>query len=185
MAGPFARRVVYRVRQFISGLLAYSRALGSGERREVQAVLPEAALSLFAGMPRNDQRHSLNVLRALRAAGYHHPALLQAALLHDAAKRYARLTLLHRTAIVLLRAIRPGVLHGWTQGPEPRPGHWRRPFWVYARHAERGAADAAAAGCDPLACLLIRHHQDVLPVAGLDPAAADLLAVLQNADDNQ
>lgn len=189
MSGLFsrvpARRVAYRVRQFVSGLLAYARPLSATEWREVRAVLPEPALPLFAAMPRNDQRHSLNVLRAVVAAGHDHPALLQAALLHDAAKRATGLTLLHRTTIVLLRAFRPAVLQQWAHGALPRPGHWRRPFWIYAHHAEQGAADAAAAGCDPLACLLMRHHQDSLPVAGLDPAAANLLSVLQRADDNQ
>lgn len=182
---PSPQRVAYRVRQFASGLLASRRGLTAAERREVQAILPLAAQPLFDAMPRNDQRHSLNVLQALAAAGYDHPALLQAALLHDTAKRTARLTLLHRTAIVLLRAYRPGLLESWARGIEPRPGHWRRPFWVYAHHAEQGAAEAATAGCDALTCLLMRHHQDHLPVAGLDAATLHLLAALQHADDNQ
>lgn len=182
---PSLHRAAYRVRQFAAGLLAYRRGLTAAERREVQVILPPAAQPLFDAMPRNDQRHSLNVLRALVAAGHDHPALLRAALLHDAAKSAARLTLLHRTAIVLLRAYRPGLLEAWARGPLPRRGHWRRPFWVYAHHAEQGAVAAAAAGCDALTCLLVRHHQDHPPVAGLDAAAAQLLAALQRADDNQ
>ncbi len=182
---PSPRRVAYRVRQFTAGLLAYRRALTPAERREVQAVLPVRAQPLFDAMPRNDQRHSLNVLRALRAAGYDHPALLQAALLHDTAKRAARLTLLHRTAIVLLRAYRSDLLAQWARGSLPHRDDWRRPFWLYTHHAEQGAADAAAAGCDTLTCLLMRHHQDHLPVAGLDAATLHLLAALQHADDNQ
>ncbi len=182
---PSRQRVAYRVRQFVAGLLAGSRGLTAVERRVVQAILPVGAQPLFDAMPPGDQRHSLNVLRALAAAGHDHPALLQAALLHDTAKRAARLTLLHRTAIVLLRAYRPALLKSWARGPQPRPGHWRRPFWVYAHHAQQGAAEAAAAGCDALTCLLMRHHQDHLPVAGLDTATLHLLAALQHADDNQ
>mgnify|MGYP007112888099 CR=1 FL=1 len=48
-------------------ILAARRALTPAERREVEAILPVRAQPLFDAMPRNDQRHSLNVLRALAA----------------------------------------------------------------------------------------------------------------------
>ncbi len=150
----------------------------------MQAVLPVRAQPLFDAMPRNGQRHSLNVLRALAAAGQAHPALLRSALLHDTTKRAARLTLLHRTASCCCGPTDPTCSQSG-RGPLPRQGDWRRPFWLYTHHAEQGAADAAAAGCDTLTCLLMRHHQDHLPVAGLDAATLHLLAALQRADDNQ
>jgi hypothetical protein len=179
------RRMAYRVGQFARSVLAYSRGLSAAEWREVEAVLPEQARPLFRAMPRNDQRHSLNVLRALRARGYYQPSLLQAALLHDTAKSAAGLTLLHRTVIVLLKAYRPALLNRWSHSPRTGVGGWRRPFQAYACHASQGATMAAASGCDPLTCLLVRHHQDELPVAGLDAATMDLLAILQQADDSQ
>ncbi len=162
-------------------------------------------------MPRNDQHHSLAVLRTLRAAGHAEPALLQAALLHDAAKAAAGLTLLHRVAIVLLKAFRPQILHAWAALPQPAQSDLRYPFWAHANHPAAGADLAAAAGCDPLAALLIQRHQDSdskslsdsekrpqpltdSPRRGFSPSgggfqplnarADDLLAALQAADDD-
>ena len=76
---------VYRVRQFGSALATRGRPLTEAGRTEVRAWLPATAWPLFDAMPHNDQHHSLNVLSSLRAAGRAEPALMQAALLHDAA----------------------------------------------------------------------------------------------------
>ena len=93
-----------------------------------------------------------------------HPALQQAALLHDVAKAGAGLTLLHRVAVVLLKE--SGARTCW-RGPgrmvrSRREGNLRYPFWAHAHHPEtRGAGVAAGAGCDPLAAVeLIRRHQE-------------------------
>lgn len=197
MRGIFLRRAAYRVRQFFRALAASLTPLTEAERVEAAAVLPAGARPLFDAMPRNDQRHSLAVLRVLRAAGHQEPALLQAALLHDAAKAVAGLTLLHRVAMVLLKASRPGLLAGWAALPQPARSDPRYPFWAHANHPAIGADMAAAAGCDPLAVLLIRRHQDpvhVGPRGGLPPSDGvpqppddrvdDLLAALQAADDD-
>lgn len=182
MNASLARRATYRVRQFFRAVAAHLVPLTDVERAEAYAILPETARPLFDAMPRNDQRHSLAVLRALRAQGHDEPALFQAALLHDAAKAAAGLTLLHRVAIVLLKAFRPQVLLAWTALPQPARRDLRYPFWAHANHPARGAALAAASGCDPLAVALIRHHQE--PVA-LRTADFDYwLAALQAADDD-
>lgn len=162
MGVPVLRRAAYRVRQFFRALAASLAPLTAAEQAAARAVLPEMAWPLFDAMPRNDQRHSLAVLRALRAAGRHEPALLQAALLHDAAKAAAGLTLLHRVAIVLLKAFRPQVLAAWAALPQPPRSDLRYPFWAHANHPATGADMAAAAGCEPLAVLLIRRHQDLV-----------------------
>lgn len=178
-----ARRATYRVRQFMRALGAYIRPLTDDERAEVRAWLPEAAWPLFAAMPRNDQRHSLNVLRTLRAAGHDDVALLQAALLHDAAKSTGGVTLFHRVAVVLLKVARPDWAARMAQAPKPDRGSLRYPFWAHAHHPHLGAEMAAAAGCAPLAVTLIRRHQEVqvaAPNAPTDP----LLAALQAADDD-
>ncbi len=101
------RRAAYRIRQFVAAIAAYRAPLRGEERAEARAWLPRDAWPLFDGMPRNDQRHSLNILRALAAAGYDDPALMQAALLHDVAKSTGGVTLFHRVAAVLLKAARP------------------------------------------------------------------------------
>ena len=72
-------------------------------------------------MPRNDQRHSLNVLRSLRAAGHDEPALMQAALLHDVAKSTGGVTLFHRVAVVLLKIVRPDWARSHGADPAARP----------------------------------------------------------------
>jgi hypothetical protein len=142
---------------------------------------------LFAGMPRSDQRHALSVLRTVRAArlppdGETERALWQAALLHDCAKQWGGIRLYHRVAVVLLHAIAAPLAARWAAGPEPAPASWRRPLCAHARHPEQGAQLAASAGCDTLAVLLIRHHQDRLPSSCGDALVDRLLPLLQAAD---
>lgn len=177
------RRAAYRAHQFFGAVAAYLAPLTQAERAEARAILPERARPLFDAMPRNDQRHSLQVARTLRSGGYDDPAVLQAALLHDAAKAEGGLTLFHRVAVVLLKALHPRWLAGWRSRPAPSRGDLRYPFWAHENHPARGARLAAEAGCDPLAAALIRRHQD-RPVATSDPRFDRNLAALQAADDD-
>ena len=184
MAAIWPQRAWYRGRQFAAALAATVRPLTPEERRAALSDLPPAAWALFDGMSRADQRHSLGVMRALRQAGYAQPALTQAALLHDCAKREGGVQLWHRVAMVLLKAFRPALLRRWMRGLAPKRGMWRYPLWAHAHHPQRGAELAAAAGCDPLAVTLIRRHQDVLPHGAGDSQVDRLLAALQAADDD-
>jgi hypothetical protein len=179
VSGPL-RRARYRVRQFTDAVGAAVSPLTPSEHGQARAVLPAAAWPLFEAMPRADQRHSLRVWRTLRARGRDDRALAQAALLHDCAKRQGGVTLMHRVAVVLLKAYAPETLRGWAAIPAPGPGGWRQPFWAHAHHPEAGAALAAQAGCDPAAVDLIRRHQD--PPG--DGPSDHLLAALQAADDD-
>ena len=153
-------RAVYRVHQFGSALTTRGRPLAEVEQAEVRAWLPAAAWPLFDAMPHNDQHHSLNVLHSLRAADHAEPALMQAALLHDVAKSTGGVTLLHRVAVVLIKIMWPGWLARLAQAPAPARGDPRYPFWAHANHPHLGAEMAAAAGCDSLAVMLIRRHQE-------------------------
>jgi hypothetical protein len=184
MGLTYGRRTIYRVRQFVLALRAALQPLMPAELAEVRAYLPEAGRLLFSGMPSADQRHSLNVLRALRDAGHDAPALMQAALLHDCAKREGGVRLWHRVAMVLLKAFRPAVLACWASEPAPARTAWRYPMWAHLHHPQRSAELAAAAGCDPLAVALIRHHQDPPQALTGEPSAGKLLAALQAADDD-
>ncbi len=183
------RRAAYRVRQFFRAVGACLAPLDEAERAEVYAVLPERARPLFDAMPRNDQRHGLEVLRALRLRGYGEAAaqpmaaLLQAALLHDAAKAEGGITLLHRVAIVLLKAFRPHWLAGWRGRAAPPHGDLRYPFWMHVNHPALGAQLAAEAGCPPQTVNLIRRHQDPIVATGERSGDNDL-AALQAADDD-
>jgi hypothetical protein len=134
-------------------------------------------------MPRYDQRHSLNVAHTLRVAGYHHPELQVAALLHDVAKSSGPLQLWHRVAIVLLRAFVPRWMAWLTRKAEP--GHWRYPFYAHRMHAEIGARWAEEAGCSSLAVWLIANHQSFVDqgTSGREDSRVRLLAALRWADD--
>lgn len=127
-------------------------------------------------MPAAYQRHGLNVLRRLEAAGHDDADLLRAALLHDVAKGSA-IRLGHRVLIVLLDRFAPGAL-AWLA----RDGvaGWRRPFYVNRSHAEIGAGLARAAGATPRTIELIHRHHDP-PAPGDDEA----LRALRGADANE
>jgi hypothetical protein len=174
------RRAVYRVGQFWRGLRAQVRP---EELARAAALLPPPALALFRRMPPDAQRHSLNVLYTLEAAGYAQPALAAAALLHDVGKGAAqvgrlKLGLWLRGPLVLAEAWTPGLLRRLAVD---NPGRgWRYGLYVHLHHAELGAAWAAQAGCDPLTCWLIAHHQDRAAQGAADPEG--LLAALQWAD---
>lgn len=122
-------------------------------------------------MELQDQRHSLNVFYQLSEAGHDDRELLQAALLHDVGKARAGLGICHRVAIVLLRAIRPGLVRGI--GSADRRS-WRNPFWVHQHHGQLGAELVARRGGSKKLVELVRHHQH--------PSAEPLAQALYRAD---
>ncbi len=178
-------RVVYRVRQFVAALNVW----GFVEEAALRSYLSRAQITLFRTMPATEQRHALTVLRTLERKGYSEPPLAQAALLHDVGKvvtpptgseRSQSITVWHRVAGVLLRAVQPALLDRIALN---EPGSWRFPFYVLVHHAERSAEMCAAAGSDPLAVALIRWHHASPEHSGLDSHAQALLAALQSADE--
>lgn len=165
---------LYRVRQFLRAIRA--QGASAEELRELQAILNPDQMALFQCLPGYDQRHSLEVMAALRAAGHDEPALLAAALLHDAAK--TRLRLRHRALVTLVRALAPAWAAHLSRG---RGTGWQAPFVIAAHHAAWGAEMAARAGSDPLTVALIRHHHH--PSNGATEESR-LLAAFQAADDD-
>lgn len=145
---------MYRVRQFLYA--ARAQPLQPGEERQVRSILGGDALALFQTMPLGDQRHALEILNGLLAQGITARPPLQAALLHDVAKR--EIGLGYRTAVVLLTRLSPTALERLAS-PDPRSV--RYPFYLSLHHPERGAELAARAGADPRAVALIRAHQRV------------------------
>lgn len=190
---PAARRawhhVAYRVGQFWQGLWA---SVSPEEQATAAAILGPQLAPLFARMPTDAQRHSLNVLAQVRAAGNRHPDLLQAALLHDVGKcatassglgKDMRLGLWLRGPLVLLDAFFPRLVARWASA-DPAHG-WRYLMYVHREHPAIGAAWAAAAGASPLCCWLIAQHQtspDDLPPNAPHDGRRALLAALQAAD---
>jgi hypothetical protein len=172
------------VRQFCRAALAPLVPLEPAAWAAAQALLPRDARPLFDAMARSDQQHAWRVLRSLQARGFYDLPLMQAALLHDCAKRGGRVSLWHRVAVVLLRAFRPDWLERWGQLPAPPRRGWRYPFWAHWNHPQLGAEMAAACGCDPRAVLLIARHQDP-PTNGTGHDELDTwLAALRRADDD-
>ncbi len=184
MPAGFARRAAYRVRQFVQALQARWRGPDERELAQARRALPDAGWRLFRAMPHSDQVHALKVLAAVRAAGLDDPALAQAALLHDVAKHLGGVNLLHRVAVVLIKALAPSLWQRLKTSPEPSRRNLLYPLWAHANHPATSAELAAAAGCRPLAVSLIRRHQESLPPG--DPRTAEdrLLLALQRADDD-
>ncbi len=177
------------MRQFFAAL---SARVSQDDLRQADAHLPPEARRLFRKMSAADQRHSLAVMRALEGAGHTHPALLTAALLHDAGKSAARLTPVHRAVIVLLGRFWPAALEwlarelpgGDSSLANPVPGkiNWRWPFIVHRCHPGLGAQWAKQAGCDASSVALIRRHQEL--VTEPRDEFEQLLVQLQQADKN-
>jgi len=177
-------RAAYRVRQFGRALLAMLRGPDAQDLEQARKVLPPSGWQLFRAMPRADQMHALNVWRSIRKAGWNHLALSQAALLHDVAKHEGGVTLLHRVAVVLIKAFAPGSWQRLKSWPEPSRRDYRYPLWAHANHPRGSAMLAESVGCLAEAVDLIRRHQEPLRSAPPYAAADDLLGALQAADDD-
>ena len=174
-------RIFWRIRQFVRGIFAN---VDAREMLEVTRALPKAAVCRFCQMPLDGQRHSLNVLYTLQAAGWHDPDLAAAALLHDVGKVAGDaagipLSPWIRGPLVLLAALAPAKV-GALAADDSAAG-WRYLLHVHQKHPAIGAAWAAADGCSALTCWLIEHHQEN---RNGKPAQKweELLAILQWAD---
>lgn len=184
MRANLPRRVAYRVQQFGRALLATWHGPDRQELEQARAALPQAGWQLFAGMPHAEQRHALSVWRSLKAGGHEQPELAQAALLHDVAKHRGGVGLVHRVAVVLIKALTPGIWRRLKTLAEPPRTDLRYPLWAHAHHPACGAVLASAAGCSPKAVDLIRRHQESLATSQFGKPADALLAALQAADDD-
>lgn len=138
-----------RIRQFRRYITA---SVSASERAALRGWLTPRQLDLFESMHRADQRHGLDVIASLEAAGYTDPDLRLAGLFHDAAKG-------------------PGVGVGprvaWSLAG--RYGSWvivvtrwlpgfAMAFGRLRDHAEQSAELALAAGCPAATAELIRHQ---------------------------
>ena len=150
----------------------------------MDALLPPAAQRLFDRMPRDAQRHSINVMQTLQAAGMTDSELLTAALLHEVGKVAAddarvRINMGLRGPLVLAETFAPQQL-ARTASHDVSDG-WRYAVHVHLDHPAIGAARLAEAGLTPLTCWLVACHQDK-HVDDADPRVRELLAALQWAD---
>ncbi|MDZ7844913.1 MAG: HD domain-containing protein [Anaerolineales bacterium] len=169
-------RIFYRVWQ---SWQTVTGSLSEQDLEDVRQDLSPAEIELFQSMSLADQAHSLRVYRALAAEGRDHPALLTAALLHDAGKADRSFNLFDRTAVVLLKKFLPGSYQ--SRGRSGSKG-WERAVFIAREHPRWGAELAQEAGSDPLAVWLIRHHQADLSTLHAGPEKLGLLSFLKQAD---
>ncbi len=163
--------VLYRIGQGLQHF-GFVAPLTRQDYAEVERWLPPASCQLFRTMSRADQQHSLRVCRGLQMRGCTEEDMLAAALLHDIGKSQGRVPFWTRPAIVLGKALFPGLLKRLVVSPQilatrslPR---WQRALSSAWWHAEIGAELAAAAGLSECAALYIRtHHQPRGPAAAL------------------
>ena len=150
-----------KVRQFVRHV---GGRVSEADRAALATWLSPAQLALFATMHRADQRHGLDVVADLQAAGHRDPELLLAGLLHDASKGPS-VRVSHRAAWALGERYGGGIhrLAGRLPG-------FAAAFARIREHPERSAELALAAGCSQRTAELIRHQ-----AAPLDPAAGEAL----------
>jgi hypothetical protein len=159
----WAERARYRIAQFFDGWRAVVTTQDLSLVEQVLSPVGSEAAELFRRMPVDAQAHSLRVVKALQADGPTPPDLAAAALLHDVGKvaaddAGAYLGLWLRGPIVLLEAWHPDLL---VRMASPQPGaDLRYALYVHLAHPQIGATWAEEAGCSPLTCWLIAHHQD-------------------------
>ncbi len=151
-----------RVRAYVGGRIS------PADLRSIEALASPAQLALFRSMHRSDQRHSLDVVAALRAGGMTEPDLLLAGLLHDAGK--GSTGLLPRIVYSL------GQAYGrWIPAIfRPLPG-FAEALVRLERHPELSARLAATVGCNARTVELIRHH--------VEPRDEELGRLLRLADE--
>ncbi|MBI4670604.1 MAG: hypothetical protein HY741_02915, partial [Chloroflexi bacterium] len=135
------------------------------------------AFALYQTMPLGDQRHALVLLDGLAAQGFRARPVLEAALLHDVAKRSVGLG--YRTGVILMNKFSPTAL---ARVARANPNDWRYPFYVSLHHPELGAELAARAGVTEPTLTLIRAHQMTTP-AFQDPLLCEWHRALKTLDD--
>ncbi|HET7676723.1 MAG TPA: hypothetical protein VFK38_02645 [Candidatus Limnocylindrales bacterium] len=126
--------------------------VSTAERAALASWLSPDQLALFEAMHPADQRHGLDVVAHLRAAGHDDRELLLAGLFHDAAKG---------PSVGLWQRI------AWSLGERYGAWAWRLAgllpgfsdaFERLRDHAERSARFALAAGCSARTAELIRRQ---------------------------
>jgi hypothetical protein len=155
-----------KVRRFVR---YFTGRVTEAERAELTRWLTPAQLALFESMHRADQRHGLDVVRALRADHQVDRDLLLAGLLHDCGKGRG-LHVWHRIGWSLADRYGPRV-----EGPLLTLPTFRDAFKTMADHADRSAEMALSAGASAVAAELIRNQAE--------PGDDDLGRALQLADE--
>lgn len=162
-------RVAYRATQFWKAITAVPDRPGF---ELAESILSPALQAEFLKMQPSEIHHSLEIVRALLAAGESNPDLLVAALLHDLGKCRTPLRAWERAIVVVGKRFFPAACHRWGNSGELRG--WKRMFVVTEQHPAWGAEMAGQAGASPLTVRLIRRHHEprkLVSKEGNDPGS--------------
>lgn len=161
---------MYRLEQAVRALFAFAQPV---DEALAARYLPPPLLGLFHRMTRDEQLHSLNVLRDVLAQGDTPPALAAAALLHDVGKCRYPMRVWQRSLPVAVQQIAPDLARRLAQGDPARS--FTRPFVVGRLHPAWGAELIAAALDSPHPS---GHVEVILPEREGFRARADTDALL-------
>lgn len=145
------------VRRFLDVLT--SRPLLGSERAAVTGWLTPEMADLYFSQADADQCHSYHAALTVVASGVTDPDVIVAALMHDVAKRHARLGAVGRSVASVLVALGGPLSDRMT---------------AYRDHGMIGAHELGAIGAPALAIDFALHHQGGRP-ATIDPEVWDLL----------
>ena len=167
----------YRIQQGLSALLAFARPV---ERDLAAQYLPPDLMECFDDMRREEQQHSLAVLRTLLAKGSVPDDLGIAALLHDVGKSRYAFPVWQKTMVVLVRKFALRLFDRLSAGSE---ANWIcRPFVLSVHHPAWSVDKVLDTEISERALWLIAHHADDLTQWHNHPHRV-LLEQLQAADD--
>lgn len=141
------RRWVHLTARFFDVASARS-PLTPAEQAEVEHWLRPAETALFFDQMPADQRHGLSAARWVEARAPGRPDLVRAALVHDVAKRHARMGVIARVLASLCLEL--GI---------PVKGRYA----VYRDHPEIGARELEELGAEPIVVSFARHHHGPAP----------------------
>ena len=174
-------KLSYRIKQFWWSISA--RPLTAEQQADIQTILSSAEFQLFLKYSKNDQQHGHRVLQTLQQAGYNHPDLLTAGLLHDVGKSRINMTVIDRSIVVVGQLLAKKQTKDWGKLPLNTAKRWQRPFVVREQHPQWSAEMAQQAGSTALAIDLMRFHQDPLESVPSQNRLPELLVQLKWADD--
>lgn len=107
--------MLYRVKQFFWGL---TEKLKDEDRHLINRYLDEYESSLFYRLPRNEQVHSIKVVKEVilesKNKGINDNYLIKAAFLHDIGKIDSGLNIVIKSILVILNKVMPRIISKFT-----------------------------------------------------------------------
>lgn len=174
-----AMPMVYRLQQGVRALLAFSQPV---DRALAERYLGQSLLAVFDQMNRDEQLHSLAVLRDVLVQGETPTDLAVATLLHDVGKSRYPIRVWQKTLVVMVRAVAPAAYARWSNGSPLNL--WERPFVVYGQHPAWSAEILSEAGASEIVCWLAAHHADAVERWQKHPYVGWLRRLKQADDQN-